>query len=200
MNVTFGLSHRDRRTLILGLCVVGTLLTVARGAPALRSWEGTQTSEAQSATQRLAALRGGMRLLPRLRDSLRARRARLAALDSSLLIGATPAAIAAQLASVLEDLADDNALKVTAMQLRADTVATAGLARVEVRVTGITDIIGLAGLLRAIESDETPLVVRDLSVSQPEPVGSDARAEALRVDLLVASIGTIDGERRESRR
>jgi hypothetical protein len=117
-----------------------------------------------------------------------------------LLIGATPAAIAAQLASVLEDLADDNALKVTAMQLRADTVATAGLARVEVRVTGITDIIGLAGLLRAIESDETPLVVRDLSVSQPEPVGSDARAEALRVDLLVASIGTIDGERRESRR
>jgi len=199
MSVTFGLSHRDRRTLTLGLCVVGTLLIVARGAPALRSWEGGRTAEAQSATQSLAALRGGLRILPQLRDSLRARQARLAALDSSLLIGATPAAIAAELATVLEDLADENALKVTALQLHADTVATAGLARVEVRVTGITDITGLAGLLRAIESDATPLVVRDLSVSQPEPAGADARAEALRVDLLVASIGTIGSERRESR-
>jgi hypothetical protein len=133
------------------------------------------------------------------RDSVRARQARLVALDSSLLFGASPSAIAADLASVLEDLADDNASKVTAMQLRADTVATAGLARVEVRITGIADVAGLAGFLHAIEADATPLVVRDLSVSQPEPTAGDAKAEALRVDMLVAGIGTIRPDKPEAR-
>jgi hypothetical protein len=195
-----GLSQRDRRTLVVGLCAVASLLTIARGVPALRSWEADRTAEGQSAGQQLAALRSGLRILPALRDTLRARQARLVALDSGLLFGASPSAIAADLASALEDLADDNALKVTAMQLRSDTVAIAGLARVEVRITGITDVTGLAGFLRAVESDATPLVVRDLSVSQPEPTASDAKPEALRVDMLVASIGTIKPGKPEAQR
>jgi hypothetical protein len=145
-------------------------------------------------------LRSGLSILSILRDTLRARRARVLALDSSLLFGATPSAIAADLASALENLADDNALKVTAMQLRSDTVVTAGLARVEVRITGITDVTGLAGFLRAVEAGVIPLVVRDLSVSQPEPAASDAKLEALRVDMLVASIGEIKSGKPEAQR
>jgi hypothetical protein len=78
------------------------------------------------------------------------------------------------------------------MQLRADTVASAGLARVEVRVTGVTDIAGLARFLHAVEADETPLVVRDVNVSQPEPWGSDSKPETLRIDVLIATIGTLN--------
>jgi hypothetical protein len=200
MIAKLGLSQRDRRTLVVGLGVVASLLAIARGLPALRSWEADRTAEAQATAQQLAALRDGLRMLPALRDSVRARQARLAALDSSLLFGASPSAIAADLASTLEDLADDNTLKVTAMQLHADSVATAGLARVEVRITGITDVTGLAGFLRAVEGNATPLVVRDLSVSQPEPTASDAKAEALRVDMLVASIGAIRPAQAEARR
>jgi hypothetical protein len=200
MIVKLGLSQRDRRTLVAGLIAVTSLFTIARGVPALRSWESDRTAEAQAAGRQLAALRSGLGILPALRDSLRTRQARLAALDSTLLVGASSSAIAADLASTLENLADDNALKVTAMQLHADSAATAGLARVEVRVTGITDVTGLAGFLRAVEGNTTPLVVRDLSVSQPEPTASDAKPEALRVDVLVAGIGTIKAAAPEVRR
>jgi hypothetical protein len=186
-----GLSSRDRRTLTIGSFAIASLIVVARGIPALRSWDADRKAEGYSAAQRLASLRDGLVMLPTLRDSLRLRRDRLAALESNLLCGASPSAIAASLASELEDLADDNAVKVTALQLRADTVATGGLARVDVRLTGIADVYGLAGFLRAAESDSTLLVVRDLSVSQAEPTAADGRPEALRVDMLVAAIGTI---------
>jgi hypothetical protein len=185
------LSSRDRRTLTIGSFAIASLIVVARGIPALRSWDADRKAEGYSAAQRLASLRDGLVMLPTLRDSLRLRRDRLAALESNLLCGASPSAIAASLASELEDLADDNAVKVTALQLRADTVATGGLARVDVRLTGIADVYGLAGFLRAAESDSTLLVVRDLSVSQAEPTAADGRPEALRVDMLVAAIGTI---------
>jgi len=200
VKATLGLSQRDRRTLTVGFGVVLSLVTVARGVPALRAWESDRRAEARSATEQLAALRTGVGTLPALRDSVRARQARLAALDSTLLSGASPSAIAADLASALEDLADDNALKVTAMQLHADSVATGGLARVDVRISGITDITGLAGFLHAVEGNTTPLVVRDLSVSQPEPTANDAKAEALRVDMLVAGIGAIKSDKPEAHR
>jgi hypothetical protein len=186
-----GLSARDRRTLTIGSFAIAFLVVVARGIPALRSWDADRKAEAYSAAQRLASLRDGLAMLPTLRDSLRLRRDRLVALESSLLVGASPSAIAANLASELEDLADDNAVKVTALQLRADTVATGGLARVDVRFTGIADVYGLAGFLRAAESDSTLLVVRDLSVAQAEPTAADGRPEALRVDMLLAAIGRI---------
>jgi hypothetical protein len=193
-----GLSRRDRRTLAGGLCAMALLLTIARGLPALCSWEADRTAEAHSAGQQLVSLRSGLSILSVLRDTLRARRARVVALDSTLLFGASPSAIAADLALALENLADDNALKVTAMQLRSDTVVTAGLARVEVRITGITDVTGLAGFVRAVEAGAIPLVVRDLSVSQPEPAASDAKPEALRVEVLVASIGEIKSGKPEA--
>jgi hypothetical protein len=191
MSSKLGLSARDRRTLTIGSFAITSLVVVARGIPALRSWDADRKAEAYSAAQQLASLRDGLVMLPTLRDSLRVRRARLAALESDLLFGASPSAIAANLASELEDLADDNAVKVTALQLRADTVAIGGLAHVDVRLTGIADVYGLAGFLRAAESDSTLLVVRDLSVSQAEPTAADGRPEALRVDMLVAAIGTM---------
>ncbi len=200
MTSRLDMSRRDRRTLVVGLCAVASLITLARGVPALRSWETDRRSEARAAGEQVATLRGGLRTLAALRDSLGARKHRLAALDSSLLFGASPPAIAAELASTVEDLADDNAIKVTAMQLRADSVATSGLARVDVRITGITDISGLAAFLHAVEEDAMPLVVRALSVSQPDPTASDAKPEALRVDVLIASIGTIKTVGREVRR
>lgn len=188
---SLGLSQRDRRTLVVGATVVSSLVVLARGMPAIRSWEADQLARAQAAAQALAVLRGGRAILPALRDSVRARRARLAALDSTVLSGASPSAIGAALASALEDIADDNALKISALQLRPDSVAVGGLARVEVRIIGVVDVTGLAGMLRDIEGGQTSMLVRDLSVSQPDPAASDAKPEALRIDILVAAIGPI---------
>src|SRR5215211_2950642 len=191
MIAKLGLSPRDRRTLVVGSCTVLSLITVAKGLPALRAWETQRAGEAEAAAEQLTSLREGLRVLPALYDSLRVRRLRLAALDSVLVFGESPSAVSARLAAKLEELADDNSIMVTALQLRSDSVVTNGLARIEVRVAGVTDITGLGGFLRAVEGNVTPLVVRDLSVSQQEPTAADSKPEALRIDLLIASVGWI---------
>jgi hypothetical protein len=81
------------------------------------------------------------------------------------------------------------------MQLRADSVVTGRLARVGVRLSGMADVVGLAGFLRAVESGAMPLVVVDLTVSQPDPAASDTKPEILRIEVSVASIGLVAPER-----
>ena len=191
-----GLSQRDRRTLVLGVCIISLLVFGARGLPALRAWEANRLAEARTAAEQLARLRAGRSMLPELRASLRAARERLASLDSTLLSGANPPAIAARLASMLEDFADENAVRITALQLRSDSLTKGQLARVAVRLTGITDVAGLAGLLRAVEGDATPLVVEELSVSQGEPAAPETKPEMLRLDVLVGAIGLVRAEGR----
>lgn len=191
-----GLSERDRRTLIGGGGIVIALLVLARGIPELRRWEEARASEAESSATAVGEMRGGIAALAALRDSTHARTARLAALDSSLISGVSPAAVAAGLASMLGDLADDNAVKVNAMQLHSDSVVKAGLARADVRVTGVADVTGLAGFLRDIEGGPALLRIRELSISQPDPAGGNEKPEALRVDLVIEGLGTIVREDR----
>jgi len=186
-----GLTQRDKRTLTIGLISVMSLLTFAHGVPMLRSWERGRFAAASLAASELERLRDGSRELPEIRDSLRARGTRMAALDSVLLRGASPASIAAELASVIEELAGANAIKVTAIQLRSDSVAIAGLASVAVRLSGITDVVGLLAFLRAVEGDATPLVVRELTILQPEPMAPESKPENLRIDVTVATIGEV---------
>jgi len=200
MTSKLGVSQRDRRTLTFGGVTIIVLVAIARGLPALRSWEEARLSEAQHAAQQVASVRLGSQMLPALRDSVRARRARLAALDTALLAATSPSGIAAQLASTLEEIADDNAFKITALQLRADSVPVAGLVRAEVRVTAVTGVEGLAGFLRDVESGATPLAIRDLTVSQPEPTAPDSKAEMLRVDVLVAGLGSVRAAKSEAGR
>lgn len=193
------LGARDRRVLLVGALTISLLVGLSRGLPALRAWERAQMTEARTAALQLAELRNGVASLPLMRESLVVRRARLAAIDSLLPAGASPSAVAAAIASILEQSADDNAVKVTNLQLRADSTVRVGLVRVSVRLSGVTDVSGLAGLLRSIEAGETPLVVRDLSVSQPEAAAPDSRPEALRFDVLVAGIGRISPNTRGTR-
>ncbi|HTI62343.1 MAG TPA: GspMb/PilO family protein [Gemmatimonadaceae bacterium] len=193
------LGVRDRRVLSVGALTISLLVGLSRGLPALRAWERARMTEARTVALQLAELRNGVESLPLMRESLVVRRARLAAIDSLLPAGASPSAVAAAIASILEQSADDNAVKLTNLQLRADSTVRVGLVRVSVRLSGVTDVSGLAGLLRSIEAGETPLVVRDLSVSQPEPAAPDSRPEALRFDVLVAGIGRISPNTRGTR-
>jgi hypothetical protein len=189
--IRLGFSDRDRKTAIFGVTVVGALIGLSRGVPALAAWERTQVAEASDMTARASSARASVKVLTVLRDSLRARHERLAAIDSTMLRGTSAAAAAADLASSLDDLATSSRLKVTAMQLRADSAAAGALTRVAVRVTATTDAVGLAAFLRAVEGNDMPLVVRELAVSQPEPAAPESKPEALRVDVLVESIARI---------
>ena len=194
MTVGLAISRRDQRTLGVGAFTIAMLMVVSRGVPAIRTWDSERVSEAREIAAQLASVRIGRRQASALRDSLAVRRARLASIDSTLGTGTSPSAVAAALASTLEDLSDRNAIKVTALQIRADSVARGGMARVEVRLSGITDVSGLAGFLAAVEAGPTPVVVRELDVSQPEPAAADSKPEALRIDVLVSAVGIVKGD------
>lgn len=186
------LAPRDRRMLIVGGSVIGALLLSARALPAALQWQRVQLDSATALLDRLSAARRSTAILPALRDSLAARRARVAALDTLLIGGASPVAAAGTVASALEDLADDANVRVTAIQIRADTVARAGLSRVGVRLVAVCDVTGLSSLLRAIETNAHAMTVRDLAVTQPDPVGANTRAEALRIDVGVEALVRIE--------
>jgi hypothetical protein len=185
------LGARDRRVLGLGALTISLLIGLSRGLPALRGWDSARVAAARVSAEQLAEVRGGMRALAELRDSLRARRLRLAAIDSVLPAASSPAGVAAAIATAIEELADDNDVRLTSLQLRADSTIRAGRVRVGVRVGGVADVAGLAALLRAVEGGEAPLAVRELSVSQPEPAAPDSKPGSLRFDMLVAGVGRI---------
>jgi hypothetical protein len=185
------ISGRDRRLLIFGGTTIVALITLARGLPALREWERRKLAEAGALAADLAAARDGRRALPMLRDSLAARRTRLAALDSTLLTGVSPAAAAAELTAFIERCAADARLTVGALQIYSDSARPGTIARVRVRVAGVTDVTGLAAFVRAVEGADTPLVVRELVVVQPDPAGPDSKPETLRIEALVEGIAMI---------
>jgi hypothetical protein len=194
--IRLGFSHRDRPTAMLGLTVVGALIGVSRGLPALTEWERVHVAEASDVTARLSSARAKVRMLSVLRDSLRARRERLATADSAMLTGTSSAAVAAHLASLIDETAAAARFKVTSMQLGADSGAAGSITRVAVRVTGASDVRGLASFLRSIEGSDTPLTVRDLTVSQPEPAAPNGKPETLRIDAVVEGVARILAPRR----
>jgi hypothetical protein len=167
---------------------------LGRGLPALTNWQRAKRDEAATVASDLAAAQAGARLMPSLRDSLQSRKARLAAIDSAILAGPTPSGAAAGLASALEDIADEASVKVSAMQLQADSAGAGGLVQVGVRMTAVGDVYGLLALLRAIEGGRQLLAVRELAVTASEPSAPSSKQETLRLDLMVVGLARLAAE------
>ena len=198
---------RDRRVLIVGATVVATLLILARGLPAWRTWvrdARAKAAESAGVAEHAAAL---VRVAGPMRDSLVARNARYLALAPTLLAGRSSAAAGATLASVVSGAATEAGVKLGAVQIRT-TAATspsvgAGVGRgsaavskaqssaflrVRVQSDVIGDVRGLTRLLLALERGPLRLVVRELSVTQSDPVGAADRPETLRAELTVEGL------------
>lgn len=189
--MTASISARDRRILAIGTIAIAAMFGTARGLPMLRQWQADRIADARELLDRRAAVARAARTTPALRDSLRAKAARLAALDSSLLHAPSSYAAAAQLASVLDDIADESTVKVSAMQLRADSVRGNGVVHVFVRLSGVTDVIGLGDLMRAIDDGQTMLRLAELTITQAEPGAAPSQPEALRIDVVVEALAQI---------
>src|SRR5581483_8937580 len=110
-----GISRRDRRTLVIGGVAIASALGLSRGAPAASAWRADLHARAERVAEERDALAGAHDRERAIHDSLNARSARLAALDSSLLRARTPAEGAASLAALLEDLASDSKVRTTGM-------------------------------------------------------------------------------------
>jgi Type II secretion system (T2SS), protein M subtype b len=189
-------SQRDRRTLAIGGVTLGALLGVGRGLPAWREWGGAKRDVAFDALRQAAFATKGAKLLPALTESLALREQRLAEVDAMILRGATIPEAGASLAGVLSDYADDRAIRLVSVQVRPDSGAKDGFARVAVRATGVGDVAGITSLLQDIESGAPILAVRELVITQPDPAGLDGRAEALRFEMLIEGLASIGARKK----
>ena len=187
------MSARDRRAIVGGSLAIAVLFVVARGIPAAARWQRDQMSDAARAARLFAESSVDPARLREARDSLAARRERLNAIHATLPSARSASAAVAELASILERLADSSSVHVAAIQLRSDSVASSEILEVSVRLNGVADVAGLAGFLRAIAGARTPLAVRDLTVTSPEPTAPDTKPEALRFDVLVAGLARAEG-------
>lgn len=181
-------SARDRKTLIGGLLAVATIATAGRAVPRWRAWDAQARTTAADLTGEVSALETQLRQLPALRDSARVRVARADTARGRLVKGATVGAAGADLATLVSDVADDLGIKVSAVQIRPDTLFRGGYARVAVSLTAAGDVTHLADLLTALESSESLLAVRELTVTPADVLLPDGRPETIRFQLLVEAL------------
>lgn len=138
-----------------------------------------------------------IRELPIVRDSLVARRLRLARLDSAALDGATTAVGAASLAEMLTDAAAMAKAELGPVQLVSkplDSMNREGLTRVSVRASMSGNTEAVLTFLAILEQGPTLVNVRELTiergVAQQPSSGTGLRADVL-VDALVKTTPTL---------
>lgn len=193
------MSARDRRALTLGAAVIIVLLLGMRGVPAWRTWERESHAAATELGAEVERARAAVAALPAMRESLTVRRARRMALDSILLEGDSPAAVAAALSETIALAAEESGVRTGPVHLTIDS--TGGrrsarspkprLLRVVLRTDVTGDVTGLAVLLAWLEEAPPLLAVRELAVTASEPGAPDDRPELLRANLIVEGLAHI---------
>jgi len=189
--MTLALTPRDRRTLASGVLSVGSILLLGKGFPAVRTWESARVTAAAQLRGELVTAERNDAMLPFVRDSAAERVRRLETQRARLIRGASADAAAAALGTLVEGIALDEGVDVLTMTLRPDSVIRLGMARVTVRFGAEGDVDGLMNLLAAFESHASPIAVRELSVSQAEPMAPPNRVETLRFDVTVETLARI---------
>ncbi len=193
--IRLSITPHDRRTLLVGAVTVATIVGVGKGGPALRAWETARVDAAVAMRNRLERARRDASSIQAVRDSAAARGKRVTVLRGTMLRAASPDAAAATLASLVETIAEDCEVEVLSVGLRPDSLPRAGggsgFTRVAVQLSAEGDVAGLLDLLTGVETHRRPLVIRSLTVSQPDPAAPDSKVEVLRFDLRVETLAVI---------
>jgi hypothetical protein len=182
------MSPRDRRTLIGGMLGVASIVAGARAIPRWREWDERARSSAEALGSELASLESQLARLPALRDSARVRAERAEAARARVIEAPTVGAAGADLATQVTDIADDLGIRVSAVQIRPDTLFRAGYARVAVSLTATGDVTHLADLLTTLEAGDALMAVRELTVTPTDVLVPDGRPETIRFQLLVEAL------------
>jgi len=179
------LTARDRRTLTLGVTVIGALLLGGRGLPAWRHWQRSSLALADGAALALAAQRAALVNQRTARDSLAARRKRLETLRSTWLDGDTPAAAGAALAGTISSVGERAGVTVNTLDIRVDSSFLQPFVPVRVHAIVVGDITGVANVLAGLEGGRLALSIRDLSIDATDAAALPNQPEVLRAELTV---------------
>jgi hypothetical protein len=180
--------RRDQRVALAGSIAVSVILVAGRGVPRLTAW----TREARESARTLGAEEqrtlDDLRSLSRVRDSAEARRYSLGDALPTLVHGITPAAIAASLAEMVSDAADNAGVRLGAIDVRIDSAGSGNYVRATARTDLTGDVRGLTTLLADLESSGHRLAIRELSIVQSAPAAASQQAEVLRATLVLEGL------------
>jgi hypothetical protein len=182
------MNPRDRRALVLGASVILVVLLGKNVIPAILSGQREARDTASRNEEKLARATVSLKRATQVRDSLRARGARVIALAPALLGGDSPATASATLAGIVSGAAARGNVRIGALQLSSDTAARGMFTRIGVHGDATGDIAGITAMLASLEGGPTLLAVKDLSITQPEPGAPADRAEALRIEMTVVGL------------
>lgn len=188
--MTPAISGHDKRVLIVGVALVVVVAGGSRIVARTTDWITTARSSATSLVAELTRQEASIRMLPRTRDSLVARRVRLADLDSTILSGDTPVLAGASLAELMSDLADATKAQVGNVQVRTDSSTRGIFVPVQVQASVTGDLSAVMRFLSKLEAGPKLLAVRELRISvQGDPSAAQGGREQLRADVVVEGLG-----------
>lgn len=179
--------ERDRRTLLVGIITIGTLLTVFRGVPTWRLWVHNKRESARNAVSEATESKFAVRNASLLNKRLEIERQQYQMLGAALLEGDQATASAA-LTSAIGDAASSNNLQVGALQPLGDSGATSGVMKISVRGSATGDVSGVAHFLATIESGAPLMSIAELSITQADPAAAADHPESLHLDFVIAGI------------
>jgi hypothetical protein len=185
---SLAISPRDRKTLAAGVLGILAIVGSARGIPVWREWDEQSRGSARELSLQVAALKSQLRHLSVLRDSARALTVSASAERERLLEASTVGIGGAALATRITDVADELGIRVSAVQIRPDSLFRSGYARVAVSLTASGDVTHLTDLLQSLESSDALLAVRELTVTPGDVLTPDGRPETLRFQVLVEGL------------
>ncbi len=175
---------RDRRAVLLGVCLLAAAWLTLRGVPWTVSRTGLLRERAAVSTRTLAAARATLAQEPLLRDSLATRAERLVRWAPRLFAGGTTSEAHADLSAWLSSLALAQHVRLGRLDVGGDSSASV-FTRLTVRVEAEGDVRGVAGWLAALEGGEKVLRVASLRVNASDAANTALRSERLRVEVTL---------------
>jgi hypothetical protein len=186
-------SGRDRRALLVGTAAMALIAGARPLASSGTRWAVNTREERAALEGKLATEEASVRRAGTARDSLVARRVRLAALDTMLFKAATPGLAAAMLAERLTDAAQSSKAQMSNLQLRSDSTRVQALVPVQVQASVMGDWPAVARFLAQLESGSKLLAVRELTMtSLAAPGGVAGQRPGVRADLVVEGLARIE--------
>lgn len=182
------LSARDRKTLFVGVTIIGSLIFISRGIPAWFRWE-RRIQDAASATVREAtASQRAVHEASQLARIMQQVERRYFALAPAFLTGDHPAAIGAALISMVNIAAHTAGVQLGALQVESDTTTEHVITVVRVRGDGAGDVAGITHFLAAVEGSVPLLSVQELTVTPVDPHVTSDKPETVRITFLVEGL------------
>lgn len=182
-------SPRDQRVLAVGVGAVLIIVLSAQGVPRIIEYTSARERQANAAIARATRAEQAIHRAGRTHSTLRLVRAGLATYDSALVEGTTSSAASARLSSLISEAVDGTDARLGSVTLGVDSSASRGkLARVTARASLSGELFSIALVLQALEEGPHLLAVRELSLTQPQPVASPTQVEIMQAEIMVEGL------------